>query len=160
MHSQYQETTRQRGFSLIELMIVVVIVGILASISYPSYRDSVRKSNRTEGKALLVDAANRQERYFSNCNTYTKDMNQLMTNPVCKLPANQNTTTYDSIDNKYYQLSAVIVLTGNYATGFTLTATAQNGQADDKQCAIMRIDSLGRKTAVDGGGNDTSTTCW
>jgi len=155
MHSQDQTTAmRQRGFSLIELMIVVVIVGILASIAYPSYRDSVRRSNRTEGKALLVDAANRQERFFSNNNAYTTNMTQLgyAADPAIS-------------DNQYYSVAAAALPvasggTGNIATSYLLSATAVNGQADDKQCAIMRIDSLGRKTAVDGGGNDTSTTCW
>ncbi len=155
MHSQYRATrTRQQGFSLIELMTVVVIVGILASIAYPSYRDSVRKANRSEGKALLVDAANRQERFFSNNNAYTTDMTQLgyAADPAIS-------------ENQYYNVDAVALPaasggTGSIATSFLLSATAQGGQADDNQCAIMRIDSLGRKTSVDGGGADTSDICW
>jgi len=147
-------TTRQRGFSLIELMIVVAIVGILAAIGYPSYRDSVRKANRTEGKALLVDAANRQERFYSNNNSYTANMTQLnyAANPAIS-------------ESQYYSVAAVALPvasggTGNIATSFLLSATAQGGQADDTQCAVISIDNLGQKTAVASGGGDTSTICW
>nr|ELD4571953.1 type IV pilin protein [Pseudomonas aeruginosa] len=54
-----------RGFTLIELMIVVVIIAILAGIAYPSYDEYVKRGNRTEGQALLSEAAATQERYFS-----------------------------------------------------------------------------------------------
>ncbi len=59
------------GFSLIELMIVVAIIGILASIAYPSYDEYVKRGNRTEGQAFISDAAARQERYYSQNNSYT-----------------------------------------------------------------------------------------
>lgn len=59
-----------RGFTLIELMIVVVIIAILAGIAYPSYDEYVKRGNRTEGQALLSEAAATQERYFSQNNTY------------------------------------------------------------------------------------------
>jgi type IV pilus assembly protein PilE len=54
---------RQSGFTLLELMIVLVIVGILASIAIPSYRDSIRKGNRRAAQAVLMDIANRERQY-------------------------------------------------------------------------------------------------
>jgi len=59
---------RQNGFTLIELMVTVVIIGILASIAFPSYQEFVKRGNRTEGQAFLSEVAARQERYFAQNN--------------------------------------------------------------------------------------------
>lgn len=60
----------QKGFTLIELMIVVAIVGILGAIAYPSYQDSVRKGRRAEARAALAELLQQQERYMTQNNTY------------------------------------------------------------------------------------------
>jgi len=62
------------GFTLIELMIVVAVVAILASIAYPSYQDQITKTRRTDGHTVLLDAINRQERFFTNNNTYSTSL--------------------------------------------------------------------------------------
>ena len=59
-----------RGFTLIELMIVVAVVGILAAIAYPSYQEYVRKAKRAEGRTALVELLQQQERYMTQNNTY------------------------------------------------------------------------------------------
>lgn len=61
---------RQRGFTLIELMIVVAIVAILAAVAYPSYQEQVRRTNRAEAMQLLIDIANRQEQYLMDARAY------------------------------------------------------------------------------------------
>ena len=61
---------RQRGFTLIELMITVAVIAILAAIAYPSYQDSIRKSRRTDAKNALTQAAANMERYYTEKNTY------------------------------------------------------------------------------------------
>lgn len=65
------------GFSLIELLIVIAIIGILATVAYPSYQDSVRKSHRTDGQSALLEAISRMERYFYNNNTYSTNLTDL-----------------------------------------------------------------------------------
>ncbi len=64
------KNTANHGFTLIELMIVVAIIGILASIAYPSYRDSVLKGRRAEARTAIAELMQQQERYMTQNNTY------------------------------------------------------------------------------------------
>ena len=64
---------RSRGFTLIELMIVVAIIGILAAIAFPSYQNSVRRSNRAAAQAYMMDVANKQQLYLSTAREYGDD---------------------------------------------------------------------------------------
>ena len=68
---------KMRGITLLELMIVVMIVGVLAAIAYPNYRDAAARAKRNEAKAALLQIATNQERFYLNNNTYTNDMTQL-----------------------------------------------------------------------------------
>ncbi len=61
---------RPKGFTLIELMIVVAIVGIFAAVAFPSYRDSIQKSNRADAKATMLEVAGQEERYYTENNAY------------------------------------------------------------------------------------------
>jgi len=129
--------TSEAGFTLIELMIIVVIIAIISMFANSMYSKSVQKSRRAEGKALLLEAAALQERRIADTGAYTTNMTELgYANPA------------DS-ENGYY------VLTGSATNGFTLTVTAQgDAQGGDTQCGTMSINALGQKSST------TSSDCW
>lgn len=125
-----------QGFTLIEVMIAVVIVGILASIAYPSYIDYVVKSGRSEGVAAVMKVANLQEQYYLDNRTYATDMSKLgfADNPFIT-------------EHGYYSVASAGTDT------FTITATAKGSQASrDSTCATITMTSAGVK--------GPSTECW
>lgn len=118
---------RHRGFTLIELMIVVAIIAILAVIAVPAYNDSVTKARRSDGQAALMEAMARQERFFTENNTYTVDFDDL---PM-------GTTSPEG----HYDLSAA-ACGGSIVTCVILTATPKGHQAHD---GTLTLNSRGQK---------------
>lgn len=142
------KVARAAGFTLIELVIVIVIVGILASIALPAYQDSLRKGRRADAKAGLMDAANRQERFMLDRGTYTDDMTQLGfgADPLITEEG------YYSIDLEAPDPNCPI------GTCYTLVATPVAGgiQAEDTLCTGFTLKSTGAKTATGPSGDE----CW
>ena len=140
----YQWAHKQKisGFTLIELMVTVAIVGILAAVALPSYRSSVLRSARSEGKSALLEAATRQEQYYLDNKTYTAVMTDL------GLSASPYIT-----EGGNYSVSAAASTGKTIATSYTLTAAPQGGQADDTHCGSLTLNSNGVKGAA-------STDCW
>lgn len=131
----------EEGFTLIEMMIVVAIVGILAAVAYPSYQEYMLRSRRAEGQTFLNEAAARQERFRAQNGTYTTTVSDL------KLPYG------DLSERGYYKLSITAT------NGYTLTATRQGVQVADKKCGNLVLDGVGKKSLVDHNGG-TVSTCW
>lgn len=121
---------KMQGITLMELMIVVVIVGILAAIAYPNYRDAAARAKRNEARSALLAIATNQERHYLQNNTYTAVLADVGATPLTE------TETY------------AIAITNADASNFTATATYQNADAEAGKCLTFQIDGRGNKSSA------------
>lgn len=135
---------RNRGFTLIELMIVVAIVAILAAIAIPAYSRYAFRARRDEGQELLLRIAQAEERFYTAQNQYTSNL------------ANLGYSSTVLSERGYYQVSVATPST----TSFTATATPQGVQASDA-CGALSITNAGDKQpdASDTSANSNGS-CW
>ena len=141
----------RRGFSLIELMVVLAIAGVLAAVALPAYQRYVLKSHRTDAKNALLDLATRQERYYSINNTYATSLSSLNYNTTAAsldiTPATGSTA--------YYSLS----ITSASGTAYSATATAIGAQVNDP-CGNYTYNSLGVGSNTPPTGVTLPSNCW
>lgn len=138
-----------RGFTLIELMIAVAVVGILAAIAYPSFTEQVRKSRRADAKAALVSAAQTMERFYTENNSYAA--------ATAGDVAGSTIPDHAPTDRAHAQRTYDIALNpAPTATGFTITATRAGVQASDSTCGDYTITNTGVKSVSIG----TVANCW
>jgi len=150
-------TTIAAGFTLVELMVVIVIAAVLLAIAIPSYQTSILKSRRTDARTALLDEAGREERYLSINNVYTNSPANLG-----YVGSSSSTNFPITIGSGYYQLNlpTTSLAVGAAPPSFTLTATPQGNQANDTSCATFTLTSTGAQSSVDSGGADSTATCW
>jgi type IV pilus assembly protein PilE len=147
----------QGGFTLIELMIAVAIVGILVRLAYPAYTKSVMKSRRADAKTALLDLAAREERYLATANTYTQTATAL------GYPAGSTITPASPMNvitgsTAYYQMS--VAYAAAQPASFVATATPVGVQLTaDTQCGSFKLDNTGAQS-VTGTSSSTPADCW
>ena len=137
-----------RGMTLIELMVVVGIVGIMASIAFPSYNSFVRQANRTDATRTMQLAAQSLERCYSRSFKYTAcnvGGTVINNNSTMQTPNAFYTITFAIPDNQDYTLTAVPI------------AAPQTG---DSLCHQFTLSSGGQQAAKNSSGSDTTKACW
>jgi type IV pilus assembly protein PilE len=155
--AQGSRVRRTKGFTLIELIVVMVIASILAAIAIPSYSNYVRKSRRTDAKTALLNLASLEERYFSTANVYSATATDV---GYAAWPA--------TVGNNDYTIAAPVIglpiapttaAPGGTPATYTFTATPIGDQAKDVLCASFTISSTGQQTAT-GTDPNPSVDCW
>jgi type IV pilus assembly protein PilE len=136
---------RQQGFTLIELMVTVAIVGILAAIAYPSYQEYVRASRRADAQTVMLENAQFMERYYTTNGRYLDKDGDEPTLPVTASPKDGST--------KFYDIGFQGTVTN---TTYTLEAVPKGAMTNDG-CGTLRLAHTGAKSRT---GSMPEDRCW
>ena len=153
-------TTRQAGFTLIELIITVVVVSVLAAVALPAFFDQVRKSRRAEAISAINQVAQAQERWRSNNPAYAAQF--IVTNGKFVGVAASGAGSFNTPGGNYS-----LSMSGTGATTYNVLAQAQGSQARDTTCVFMQAAAASGNMVYSSGptsglGNSASVNgqCW
>ena len=143
---------RQRGFTLIEIMITIVILGVLLAVAIPSYQAQVIRGRRLDARSALLEASSREEKLYAISNQYSATAVDLgYPNLPFAISSSGNGTSY-------YTLSLTI---SNAGASYVATATPTAGQTQDFDCYTYTVDQSGARGNLNANGQPTSTSgCW
>ena len=130
---------KENGFTLIELMVVIIILAVVAAIALPNFLEQTRKARRSDAKQPLFDVAAQLEQYYQDNKGYSGYV--------------ISTTTASSPEG-YYTIS---FFAGPTTTSYTIQAAPTGTQVKDTKCKTFRLDNLGQKTAT---GTLSDSDCW
>jgi type IV pilus assembly protein PilE len=143
---------RSTGFTLVELLIALAIIGILSMVAYPSYQKSILRTNRADGIAAVLAVQVAEEKFRASCPYYAQTLG---TTNTCGASASASTVQASSTSPEGYY---TITIVANSATGnaYTINAAPTGNQASDTDCSPMRITF----NASNPNGLKTPTDCW
>lgn len=134
------------GFTLIEVMIVVAVLGLLVTIALPSYRDYVKRANRSAAQQIMLNIQNREEQYIADARVY---INVLGSDGLNISQDGWTCTNSASTGCSNSNYTVTVTLSGSTPPGYTITATAASSQASDGN---MTLTNTGVKTRSAGDG--------
>jgi type IV pilus assembly protein PilE len=142
---------RNKGFSLVELLVTVAIVATITVVAIPSYRQYAMRAKRADATTALLRLAAMQERFYIQNNTYAS-VDQMPDAPPAGLGI-------AATERGYYDLN---IESDDLTAGYTATATVVAGgeQEDDTDCAEFTVTAQGLRTAKNSGGDDNTDRCW
>ncbi len=141
-----KHTKRTKGFSLVELIIVIAIIGLLAAVAIPSYNSYMLQSRRVDATSFLIEVASEQVRFYSEYNRYSDKMSELGFGAA---------DTAES-DEGFY---TVTITTADNNSRYSATAAPMAGspQLKDVECANFTLNSSAQRTVS---GTSTAESCW
>jgi type IV pilus assembly protein PilE len=148
-------TQKSKGFTLIEVMIVVAVIAILVGIAMPNYREYVLRSNRAVAKGALLEVASRQEQYFLNNRSYTHLLTDLGYGASYYIDSEGQPLA--AAAGSIYQMTITEPASNTGETAYTLSAIPQGGQTDDTKCGSLGIDEQADKKVTVSG---NESYCW